>query len=194
MFPSKIKPEHCPSLSSVFPELKLELGFNLFICFFKVVSFVQVASIPVVWPPPSSSSNLSSTDFLCTCSSIGVNPIWSLVFRILIYPCVAWRAIPSLGKEEKLLLRALRCWLSLLAHGAAGSALPILPRDGNILNTLYWRGLAPLQCQSHFVSDFCRKFVSIYLYINWCETSVASHRVSVFAGPMQWHFAAMFPF
>lgn len=42
MFPSKIRPEHCPSLSSVFPELKLELGFYLFICFFEVVSFVRV--------------------------------------------------------------------------------------------------------------------------------------------------------
>ncbi|KAI1233447.1 DnaJ subfamily C member 5, partial [Lamprotornis superbus] len=29
------------------------------------------SSIPVIWPPPSSSSNLSSTDFLSTCSSIG---------------------------------------------------------------------------------------------------------------------------
>lgn len=64
------------------------------------------------------------------------------MFRLLVHPCVAWRAIPSLGEEGKLLPRALRCWLSLLACGAAGkggagSVLPIFSRDGNILNTLY---------------------------------------------------------
>lgn len=64
------------------------------------------------------------------------------MFRILVYPCVAWRAIPSLGEEGKLLPRVLRCQLSLLAHGAAGkggagSVLPVLPGDGNILNALY---------------------------------------------------------
>lgn len=96
------------------------------------------------------------------------------MFRILIYPCAAWRAIPSLGEEVKLLLGALRCQLSLLAHGAAGkggagSVLPILPGDGNILNALYSRGIPPFKCQSHFVSDFCRKFLNIYLYINLCK-------------------------
>lgn len=130
---------------------------------------------------------------------LGWIPSGELMFRILFHPRVAWRAIPSLGEEGKLLPRALRCRLSLLVHGAAGkggagSVLPILPRDGNILNTLYWRGIAPLKCQSHFVSDFSKKFLNIYLYINLSKASVASHRVSVFAGPMQWCFRAMFPF
>lgn len=160
MFPSKIKPEHCWSLFSLLPELKLELWFFfLFVLFLKsCLIFYELpeTSVSVVRPPPSSSSNLFSTNFLGTCSSSwrgGVSGrIWSGELPLAgvadhwLYSWSVWRGEPFVawGESGELLPRCRECSGAIppgrgraaAGGGGAGPGCPVLPGDGEIPNAL----------------------------------------------------------